>query len=104
MNTDRFCSAVRWHAAPRPAGSSGREVLHLSPSTSAGKPQRGWKGQPDGGLSMLGGDPGMGVSGSFTSELSRGMDPSSPQAYGCWGALRILRTEPGSTARPAYNP
>ena len=55
MNMDCCCSAVRWQAAARPSPSAGRSVLHLSPCTSPVKAQRGWKGQPEGGFSRLGG-------------------------------------------------
>ena len=41
--------------------------------------QRGWKAQPDGGLSIDGGDPGIGLSRSLDpSASSFGSDSSSP--------------------------
>ncbi|MGX1154842.1 hypothetical protein RKD39_002420 [Streptomyces albogriseolus] len=61
MNMVCFCSAVRWQAAARPSPSAGRSVLQRLPDTLSVKAQRGWKGQPEGGFSRLGGDPGIGV-------------------------------------------
>ena len=49
-------AACRWHATARPAPrsvSAGSSVLHLSKAFG----QRGWKRQPDGGLSTLGTSP-----------------------------------------------
>src|SRR6202040_3282509 len=76
-------SAVRWHAAACPAVTASRKggtsVSQRSPPTSPVYRQRGWNGQPEGTLIMLGGVPGIGTSRMVFSWSSRGIEDSSPQ-------------------------
>ena len=50
--------------------------------------QRGWNGQPGGGLSIDGGEPSIGSSVSRRFSID-GIDSSSPQVYGCCDIVKI---------------
>ena len=54
-------------------------VQDTPPGTLSRYSQRGWKGQPGGGLSRLGGVPSIGRSFWLTSPPSRGIELSRPQ-------------------------
>ena len=98
-------------APRRPAGGSGRGALgdrgrRARAARRSGRTrvaQRGRKRQPGGGSSSEGGAPGIAVSRRGLARSSRGIDPSSPQVYGCCGvAEQLARPCPYSTTRPAY--
>ena len=89
----------RWTARGTPgSGRSGVSLVRQSSSTNA---HRGWNRQPDGGLTRLGGEPGIGTSDSLTYSKS-GAERTSPSVYGWRGSSRTSRTSPRSTSCPPY--
>src|SRR5262245_39135289 len=90
-------SPARMHAVSRsPNGwSSGSPNPHRS--TACG--HRTLKAHPDGGLSMFGGAPGIGVR---RSRPNAGRLASRPRVYGWLGWSKIGPMSPRSAARPAY--
>ena len=63
--------------------------------------QRGWKRQPLGGVTRLGGLPGI-DSIRFFSPFTLGKAPSSPSVYGCKVCEKIFFEELSSMISPAY--
>ncbi len=92
-------------AARSVVGASPIGAAPGSPSGTATRPcesaQRGWNAQPGGGVIRLGGWPGIGCSHSWSTS-SRARLFIRPTVYGCRGSLKIVKTSPSSTTRPAY--
>ena len=77
-------------AAPPPGSAP-------SPSGSAGGTR-----SPAGGAARSGGWPSMAVSRSARVAEAAESTRAAPRVYGCAGGLKICRTGPASTMRPAY--
>ena len=103
LTASRRPDLPRWPRYARSAGRrwparSGRPAAACRWSgISSAKAHRGWNRQPDGGLTRLGGEPGMGTSDSFTYSKS-GAERTSPSVYGCRGSAAPRGPRP---ARPA---
>src|SRR5262249_39256413 len=63
--------------------------------------QRGWKAQPGGKAAGSGGWALVGVGGPVAA-ANFGMGSVRARVFGCGGSLKMLRTGPASTRRPAY--
>src|SRR4030042_1198431 len=61
----------------------------------------GWNGQPLGGFTRSGGNPGMDAR-RFLGPLIDGNDPSRPDGYGWAGFLKTMFVGPSSMILPAY--
>src|SRR4029453_18336118 len=91
-----FQQAARWPGAI--SRSTGCSALQRASANG----QRGLKRQPGGRAKGLGTTPSMAISRSSPSLPSRGIEPRSPNVYGCCGSANSRPTGASSTMRPAY--
>src|SRR5690606_31301770 len=94
--TDTWWQATRCRAEPF-STSSGSSLTQ----SSSARGQRGWKRQPEGGESKLGGVPGIETIGARSARMS-GKACVSPWVYGWRGRTSTSSTGPCSTILPAY--
>ena len=88
---------------PRWPGADALEQLRpgrAAARSGAGSAAR--TGSPRRGARSDGGAPGIAASRRTRGRSTRGIEPSSPQVYGCCGSRKIADFGPSSTTRPAY--